>query len=574
MTGHLPQWADGLPATLDTALRRAAEPGGPFDPAVGARLDAREEFPGEACAVLDGCGIAHAYVPPELGGAQGGLPELVASLRTVARRDVTVAVAHGKTYLGSVSAWVAGSYAQRRALARMVLDEHAVVSWGLTEPGRGSDLLAGQLTAVPTATGGWRLDGAKWPINNATRGRLISVLARTSTEGGARGFSLFLVDKERLAAGSWRPLPKEPTHGIRGADISGIAFDSAEIPAEALIGGVGEGLEIVLRALQLTRTVCTSLSLGAGEHALALAHDFAERRALYGTTLLQLPLARRTLGRAAASLALAEAAALLAARSAHCLPGEMSVVSALVKAGVPDLVQQTIDELAELLGARGYLTEQHADGMFQKLERDHRIVAIFDGSTAVNRSALIAQFPVLARRARTGAHDAEGLAVLVGDGPVPPLDHGALRLMSRTGCSVVQGLPTAVDRLAHLAADGTVPRRAYEAATALAEEIATVADAMAALPPASRDTPPQAFALARRYERCFAGASAAHLLLTAPAGTPHAIRLTAALERSLELLRPGHEAPQDAYEELLSLPTVPDDPVGPNEANSAKELIA
>ncbi|MEU3659165.1 acyl-CoA dehydrogenase [Streptomyces sp. NPDC032940] len=561
MSGGAADWPGGLPGVLESALD-AASADGPFHPAATARLDAGEEFPTEACAVLDACGIARAYVPGPLGGAPGGLPELVAALRAVARRDVTVAVAHGKTFLGSVPAWVAGGEGQRRELAAAVLDG-AVVSWGLTEPGHGSDLLAGELTAVPAPGGGWRLDGAKWPVNNATRGRFVSVLARTETDGGPRGFSVFLVDKERLAPGSWRPLPKEPTHGIRGADISGVRFEGAHVPGDALTGGAGEGLEIVLRSLQLTRTVCTSLSLGAGEHALRLAHRFAAGRALYGTTLLRLPLARRTLGRAAASLELADAAALLAARSAHCLTGEMSVVSAVVKAGVPDIVQESIDDLAELVGARGFLTGQHEYGHFQKLERDHRIVAIFDGSTAVNRSALISQFPVLARRFRDGGHDAAGLASAVAAGPVPPLDFAALRLTSRTGCSVVQALPAVAARLGELAADGAVPGRVHELAGALAEETAAVAEALAAPRPAGRSTPPEAFAAARRYERCYAGAAAAHLLLAGHGDPERVTRLTAALDRALELLRPGHEAPQGAYEPMVAALEEP-----------AKELIA
>ncbi|MEO3842412.1 MULTISPECIES: acyl-CoA dehydrogenase [unclassified Streptomyces] len=550
MSGGAADWPTGLPGRLERAMEAAAD--GPFHPAAIARLDDREEFPTEAAAVLDACGIARAYVPAGLGGAPGGLPELIAALRTVARRDVTVAVAHGKTFLGSVPTWVAGRDGQRRVLAARVLDG-AVVSWGLTEPGHGSDLLAGELTAEPAPDGGWRLDGAKWPVNNATRGRFVSVLARTAPAGGPRGFSLFLVDKEVLAPGSWRPLPKEPTHGIRGADISGVRFEGAYVPEDALTGRVGEGLDVVLRSLQLTRTVCTSLSLGAGEHALRLAHAFAAGRALYGTTLLRLPLARRVLGRAAASLVLADAASLLAARSVHCLTGEMSVVSAVVKAGVPDIVQLAVDDLAELLGARGFLTGHHEHGRFQKLERDHRVVAVFDGSTAVNRSALIGQFPVLARRIASGEHDGAGLASAVSAGPVPPLDFGALRLVSRTGCSVVQALPAVAGRIAALAAAGTLPGRVRDLAGALAEETAAVADAMAALRPAGRDAPPEAFGAARRYERCYAGAAAAHLLLADPGDPRRATLLTAALERALELLRPGHEAPQEAYEPAVAV---------------------
>lgn len=128
------------------------------------------------------------------------------------------------------------------------------MAWGLTEPGGGSDLLAGSLTATRHGSG-WRLSGRKWPVNNATRGNLMCVLARTEPGGGSRGFSLFLIDKRATPAGTVRPLPKMPTHGIRGADISGLEFDGARVPAHALVGKVGGGIELVLKSLQLTRIV-------------------------------------------------------------------------------------------------------------------------------------------------------------------------------------------------------------------------------------------------------------------------------------------------------------------------------
>ncbi|MET7350962.1 acyl-CoA dehydrogenase family protein [Streptomyces mirabilis] len=553
MNADVPAWPTDLPTVLADAMTAAAAAGGPFSVSRSAALDAAEAFPDQECALLDVFGLPRAYVPTRFGGAQGGLPELLHALREVARRDVTVAVAHGKTFLGAVSAWVAGTEEQQRALAQLVLDENSVVAWGLTEPGIGSDLLAGTLTAALGPAGEWRLTGVKWPINNATRGRLLCVLARTDPDGGPRGFSLFLIDKSTLPEGAWQPLPKEPTHGIRGADISGLRLCDAPVPADALIGEVGDGLGIVLRALQLTRTLCAALSVGAGEHALQLVREFAADRALYGTRLLLLPLARRVLGRAAASLALVDAAALLGGRCAHGLPGEMSTVSAVVKAGVPWIVQQTIDDLAELLGARGFLTEEHAEGMFQKLERDHRIVAVFDGSTALNRSLLISQFPLLARRIRTGAYDAAGLAATTGETPLPELDPAALRLVSRTGCSIVQAVPGVAARIADLAAAGSVPPRAGELAAMLSAQTGALAEAMAKLPLTGRNAPAAAFAVARRFEVCFAGAAALHLL-AAPGGVERPVVLTAALERCLELLVPSHRPPSDAYESLVPPP--------------------
>ena len=85
---------------METALAEAAGPDGPFAPAVLAELDQLEAFPAEACRALDALGLADHYVPARLGGKL--VDHLGSSLmvRAVARRDLTVAIAHAKTFLG------------------------------------------------------------------------------------------------------------------------------------------------------------------------------------------------------------------------------------------------------------------------------------------------------------------------------------------------------------------------------------------------------------------------------------------------------------------------------------------
>ncbi|GLF94849.1 acyl-CoA dehydrogenase family protein [Streptomyces yaizuensis] len=501
-----------LAAALDAALLEAAGPGPDGAPGPGgaagrlsAELDAAEEFPAPFVARLDAFGLPAYYVPAEWGGA-GADHEILARLwRTVARHDLSTMVAHGKTYLGAASVWLAGDAGQARTTADAVLAGHPV-AWALSEPDHGADLLDGELTAT-VQDGGYRLDGVKWPVNNATRAPYLTVLARTGAAGGARGHSLFLVDRAALAPGTWRALPKEPTHGIRGVDISGIAFEGAALPSGALLGGEGTGIETVLRALQLTRTMCAALSLGAGEHALRIAAAFTAERIIQRRPLLERAHPRASLGRCAALLAASEAAALVGSRSIHSLTGEMSVVSALVKSVAPELTDTVLGELAELLGARSFLTGVYADGAFQKIWRDHRIVSVFDGSTPVNRAALVQQFPRLVRGYAAGSVDAAGLAeaVAVGGAPPGPLDRDALTLLSRRGCSVVQSLPA----LARSLATGPAPEGLAEHAAALEATTAAVHDLMAAVAPAARP-PMAAYEIAAAYELCYAGAACLH----------------------------------------------------------------
>ncbi|MER5266902.1 acyl-CoA dehydrogenase [Actinosynnema sp. NPDC002837] len=489
----------GTPARIEEALTAAEVPGGPLWQEDLLSLDDRQAFPEDAAKFLDEVGAAGFY----LDRGPGGLLDLTWFIRLLARRDITIAVGHAKTFLGAVSVWLAGNADQRERLAADILDG-AVVSWGLTERGHGGDLLAGGVRAEPTADG-WRLTGEKWLINNATRGHLVCVLARTRPEGGARGFSLFLFDKRKADPRTWSALPKVATHGIRGADISGIAFAAAQLGPEALIGAPGTGIETTLKALQLTRTVCCGLSLGAVEHAIALGADYVSRRTLYGKRLADLPNIRHELGRAVATLHVAEAVVFAAARLAATAPGEMAVVSAVVKALVPELCQEAISAVGEVLGLRGFLSADEPYRAFQKLDRDHRIVAIFDGGTAVCRNQLIEHFPLLARTAPGASGNGSPLAE-----ETQPLGAARLSVLSRR-CSLVDGLDADCDVIARQAAAGELPERIAAAASAARESLRITRARMAEQSWEPHRIPQEAFDVARDFELCFAAAAACHL---------------------------------------------------------------
>lgn len=546
---------------LELLLGDPEDPGTVFSHARCLELDENEEFPADICRELENRGLQEYYIPAEYGGRLVDYETVMQVMRVVARRDLTVAIGHGKTYLGGVCVWVAGTAEQARRLAGDIRSG-LPVSLALTERAHGSDLLAGDVLGEPDGNGGWHLTGEKWLINNATRGSLLSVLTRTSPDGGPRGFTVLLVDKRRLAEGDdYRCLDKIPTHGIRGADISGIAFAAAPVPAEAAVGAVGEGIETVLKALQLTRTMCASLSLGAADHVLRIALDFAERRELFGRRLVDLPQARHVLACAAADVLAGEALAMVAARSVHTATDELSVVSAVTKYLVPTGTEAVIGELTRLLGARAFLKDVHARGMFQKVDRDHRIVGLFDGNTLVNLNSLVNQFRSLARGWQRGSGDTDG-AVRAFDlsAPLPPLDPTRLSLVGRRGSGIMATLPASVAVLRTEAAR----RPELKATLGPAERLLAVADRVHEEMDAYRnvvsDVPPAAFDIARRYSLCLAGAAClglwAHNHRSASTGRTEALWrdgtwLWPVLDRLLVRLGEPDAGEPDAYPRLL-----------------------
>ena len=525
-------------------------------------LDAREEFPTAICDRLEELGLQEFYVPVEHGGRLESYEQLLQVMRTVARRDLTVAIGHGKTYLGGVCVWVAGTAEQAERLGQAIRSG-LPVSLGLTERAHGSDLLAGEVQGVPGEAGGYLVSGEKWLINNATRGSLLSLLTRTDPAGGPRGYSVLLVDKRELPQGSYRHLDKVHTHGIRGADISGITFDRAPVPADAVVGTVGGGLETVLKALQLTRTMCAALSLGAADHALALGLDFARERGLYGRKLVELPQARRALAVSTVDVLSGEALAMVASRAVHTSPGELSLSAAVTKYLLPTSTEEVIAQLTRLLGARAFLKDVYAGGQFQKVDRDHRIVGLFDGNTLVNLTSLVGQFRTLVRAHRRGTGDREGAATAFRlTAPLPPLAPGKLSLVARYGSGVLASLPDSVEALRAAAAEDPAFKPALAAAERLLPLVDEVHQQMALYQDALAEVPVAAFDTARRLSMCFAAASCLGLWANTRAEAEQgataelwqeALWLRAALARLLERLGLPDAADPEAYDRVLEL---------------------
>lgn len=475
-------------------------------------LDERDEFPESIVTMLNRWGLQKYYVPMEYGGSLQDFEQPLQLIRMVARRDLTVAIAHGKTFLGGICAWLASEPFQARQLASCILAGYPV-SLGLTEREHGSDLMAGEVSGVPVE-GGFRINGEKWLINNATRGRVVSLLVRTKHEGGPRGFDLLLIDKQAIEDGQYECLPKELTLGIRGADISGIAFRDAFVPETCVVGAPGTGMETLLKSLQITRTLCASLSLGAGDHALRMAVRFGSERELYGRKLVSLPYARRVLLDAYADQLLAEILTLVGTRSIHALTDEMSVVSAIVKAVVPMRTEAMISSLARFLGARSFLLDVFAQGMFQKVQRDNRIVALFDGNTTINLHAIINQFPAIARAYRRGIADEKNDLVCDLTASLPEFDSQNISLIARHGISTLNAMPELASRLEALA----LCRPELQSTLLLVRRMQEICDSvmkrMLEGKPA-RLAPADSFDLAEQCASCYAAAAALGVWLNA-----------------------------------------------------------
>ena len=383
---------------LELFLGDPCDPARSFSFARSFAHDEAETLPYEACALLTKWGLQQFYIPEALGGQLSSFERVGSLMRTVARRDMTVAWTHGlNTLFGAIHPWLWGS-TDRQAQVAYAIGKGSSVAIGYTERAHASDLTGIGLSAEPTGSG-YRLTGEKWMIGNATRSDMLTVFARTWPEGGLRGFSLLLVDKRELDPATYEPMPRLKTLGLRGSEVSGIRFKGAALGATALIGVEGGGFEQTLKGFQVTRSLVSPLLLGTADTALRSALSSAVDRSA-GTTVVRQAYHRDLLAGAFVDLLACECLSRVTLRALHTLPAQTTITAAVAKYFVPTTIGAALRTLSIVLGADHYRRAPHETGMFQKMLRDSAIAAVGHVGSAINLYSIGQQLRACAEERR------------------------------------------------------------------------------------------------------------------------------------------------------------------------------
>jgi hypothetical protein len=272
------------------------------------------------------------------------------------------------------------------------------------------------------------LTGSKHVINNVDRAETLVLFARTADTPGARSHSVLAVPMGDLPAGRVRQLPRYPTAGVPGCRLGGVTFDGVEVGADTVLGRLGGGVETALKAFQVTRAVLPGMALGAVDASIRSVLRFARARRLYRVSVSDLPHARATLVAAFTDLLVADCLATAVARGLQLLPHQSCGYAAAVKFCVPALIDEAMDGLAVVLGARSYLrTGEYA--VVGRHRRDLPLLAIGHAGGTACLLTIMPQLPALARRSWLAAAGTPAPEELFdADAKLPALDLSQLRV--------------------------------------------------------------------------------------------------------------------------------------------------
>ncbi|MFG2577396.1 acyl-CoA dehydrogenase family protein [Streptomyces sp. NPDC048481] len=487
--------------------------------------DERREAPAATEDLLDRFGLAAEFVPRALGGRLAGVEDLAQVMRPVFRRDVALGFGAGTTALFAASVvWTAGDGRQRRDTARRLLDGGRITILH-REFAHANAILRGEYSARPAPGGGFVVDGRKEVVINADRADAFVAYVRTAPGDGPDSHSVFLLETDRLPAHAVHRLPRTRTHGMRGAHYAGLDLEHCPVPADALVGDLGEGIYLALRTFQVSRAVVSGGALIGGMDS---ALRYAVRALSESRRGLVLRGRRgRVLAGVFADLLACDSLAVAGMRLLDLAPEHALVPSAAVKYAVSALLHEDLDELAAVLGARGYERSPEYGG-FQKLVRDLPVAGLGHAGTADTQAVLVPHLRTLAHaawREETG-HEAPA-ALFTPGGPSAALDFPRLDAEPRdpqSGCDgLLAVLLGAADRLDGGRDRGPRWAALADLARAFAAEVHSLADRCATLSGragAPGELAPAAYVLVDRYCLLLAAAACLAVCENAARDTP------------------------------------------------------
>lgn len=242
----------------------------------------------------------------------------------------------------------APAVAQR--LVAPMLEGELIGCTAMTEPGAGSDFAA-IATRARKVAGGWRLDGEKAWISNASVADVCLTYAQTDASLGKDGIACFVVEAGR---DGFTRLPAYELHGCHAIGVGGFTLDDCFVPDDMLLYPPGQGFKAAMQAVNRARVHVAAMNAGMLDASLAAALRYGAEHQAFRQPLLDFQGLRWSLVDVATDL---EALRLLTYRGARLIDAgaDAQEAAAMAKKFGNDCASRGIAACVQAMGANGLL---------------------------------------------------------------------------------------------------------------------------------------------------------------------------------------------------------------------------
>lgn len=276
-----------------------------------------------------------------------------------------------------------GTEEQKQKYLPKLASGEMVGAIAMSEPAAGSDLQGIKTTAMQQADGTYLLKGSKTFITNGWHADLVIVVAKTNPQAGAKGTSLFLVERGMPGFEKGQRLKKM---GLKAQDTSELFFDNVVLNEEQLLGGKAlenKGFICLMEQLPWERLQIAIMAVAATQAAINWTVDYVKQRQVFGQPVAAFQNTRFTLAEAQTK---AQVAQVFVDKCMELvLVNQLDTATAsMAKYWTTDLQCEVMDECVQLFGGYGYMWEYPITRAFA----DARVQRIYGGTNEIMKEVI------------------------------------------------------------------------------------------------------------------------------------------------------------------------------------------
>lgn len=276
-----------------------------------------------------------------------------------------------------------GTEAQKKKYLPLLASGAMVGAIAMSEPAAGSDLQGVKSTAIKQADGSYLLNGSKTFITNGWHADLVIVVAKTQPDAGAKGTSLFLVERGMPGFEKGKRLKKL---GLKAQDTSELFFDNVKLDAGQLLGGPAmenRGFICLMEQLPWERLQIAIGAVSAAQAAIDWTVSYVKDRKVFGQSVAAFQNTRYKLAEMQTEVQVARVFVDKCCELVNVNKLDTATAS-MAKYWCSDLQCKVMDECVQLFGGYGYMWEYPITRAYA----DARVQRIYGGTNEIMKEVI------------------------------------------------------------------------------------------------------------------------------------------------------------------------------------------
>jgi alkylation response protein AidB-like acyl-CoA dehydrogenase len=339
--------------------------------------DANERFPMDTIKKMAPLGFLGATVPKKYGGAGFDWISDAIIFEEIGRGCFSVRTAVSvQVSLVEYVILTWGTEEQKRKYLPKLCKGEYLGCFAITEPEAGSDAASIKTSAVKKSDG-WVLNGSKTWITSGGIADIAIIFAKTDPSKGHKGITAFIVEKG--TPGFTTDVIKGKL-GVKAANTGKLFFEECTVPGEALLGNVGEGFKMAMKALDNGRYGVAAGCVGIIQDCIDACVRYAKERKQFGRPIASFQLVQDMIAKMVVDR---DAARFLVYRAGHLKNKGVgnTLETSIVKYFASEAAVRAATDAIQVHGANGYFNEYPVERHL----RDAKVATIYEGTSQIQK---------------------------------------------------------------------------------------------------------------------------------------------------------------------------------------------